>query len=181
MRLFIAVDFEPLRPILLAIQRQIADDITIRLKLASDYHCTLHFLGEVEKEKVSIIQQELSGISFSPFRLNLSSIGFFPSESVIQVIWIGLSPEQDIAGLAARIREKLGVLSSGSSKEFVPHITLARVKRLKDPEAALERIKAIAVEPAGIEIKKFHLLQSTLTPHGPEYRVIASFPKDGVN
>ena len=189
MRLFISLDFEPLRPVLKDIQDQvsdIADSDAFRLKPARSYHCTLLFLGEIGQENLAFIQQGLSEISFTPFYLKLDSIGFFPSGSSIQVIWVGLSPVGEIKELAKKVREATVYSLSGGkepnlegldNKEFIPHITLARVKPFKDAQAALEHLKAIRVKPALIEIKRFHLIQSTLTLQGPEYRVIASFPE----
>ncbi|MBI2138957.1 RNA 2',3'-cyclic phosphodiesterase [Candidatus Woesearchaeota archaeon] len=186
MRLFIALDFGSLKPTLKDIQNQVAGCDAFRLKLTASYHCTLLFLGEIGQGMLASIQQGLSEISFAPFYLNLGSIGFFPSRPFIEVIWIGLSPRGKIKELAEKIRETVSrVLSGGKepdtkrldNNEFIPHITLARVKQLKDAQAALERLKAVKVKPASIEIKRFQLIQSSLTPHGPEYRVIASFPE----
>ena len=58
-------------------------------------------------------------------------------------------------------------------KPFKPHLTLARIKKIKDIDTfnAFLRFKV----KQEFEVKGFSLMESNLTPLGPEYSTIETF------
>ena len=54
-------------------------------------------------------------------------------------------------------------------KNFKSHITLARVKFTKNKIQFTDNLKQINIPEKEFEIKKIHLIRSTLTPSGPVY------------
>ena len=61
----------------------------------------------------------------------------------------------------------------------MPHITLARVKHI-DPNRTsdfIEKLHKITTRKFKAGVEKFYLIASTLTPEGPQYEVIATYPR----
>ena len=58
---------------------------------------------------------------------------------------------------------------------FHPHVTLARVKFVKDKQDFIKSLKEIKIEKKSFEITEFKLIKSTLTGEGPIYEDLAVF------
>ena len=141
MRLFIAIEIpEEVKEHIGRIQEKIESKGKIRLVNKGQIHLTLKFLGEVQPDKAEKAKEELEKIKFEPFSAYLDSIGVFPSESYIRVVWIGLKPENDILKLQSSIDEKLKGLFK-KEKDFKAHVTLARVKLIDDKKEFVEQLK----------------------------------------
>ena len=132
MRLFIAIDIpKEIKDYLCGIQQKIVDSKNkIRLVNKDNMHLTLKFLGEVQPDKAEILNKNLKETPFKPFSVNLDSIGVFPSEDYIRVVWVGLKPEEPVLELQKNIDESLKQLFK-KEKDFKPHLTIARVKYIE--------------------------------------------------
>lgn len=171
MRAFIAIDLtEEIRNYLKEVQSRISNG---KLSLAKDFHLTLQFLGEVEEEKIPQIKKTLNQIKFKKFKINLSKMGVFPSENYIRVVWVGLTPEEEVTRLQKEIDESLKEFP-GDFK-FHPHITLARVKFIENKKEFLDKLKNIKIKQIEFEVNEFKLKRSTLTPEGPIYEDLGIF------
>lgn len=166
MRLFIAIDFNELKDYFFELQKLLPKNA--KLSLTRTFHITLKFLGEVQPDKVENMIDALKKIKFKSFSVVLDSIGIFPSENYIRVVWVGINPEEKVLELQKNIDEALKPMFK-KEKDFKAHITLARVKYLEDKKSFLEQLKNIKVENKKIEIKDFRLIRSTLTPKGAIY------------
>ncbi len=190
MRLFIAIDFNELKDYFAKLQDLLPKNAT--LSFTKTFHLTLKFLGEVQPDKVETIINDLKNIKFRQFPVFLDSIGIFPSENYIRVVWIGLNPEEKIMELQQNIDESLKRLFKcqkskisdhaqkfykflTKEKDFKAHITLARVKYPEDKKSFLEQLRKIKIENKKIEIKDFRLIKSTLNPKGPVYEDLYVF------
>lgn len=173
MRTFIALELpEEIKSYLLEMQKHINHQA--KLSYANDFHITLKFLGEVSEQQAEGIKKMLAEIRFEEFSTALSEIGFFPSEQYISVIWVGLKPDKEIYELQQKIDSRLADLFQKDDR-FKPHLTLARVKFIKDKVKFLRDLKKIRIEPKGFSVKNFKLIKSTLTPDGPVYEEIMTF------
>ena len=172
MRLFIAIDLGELDDYFLELQKQLPKNT--ELILVKSFHITLKFLGEIQPDKADEIVDLLKTIKFERFNVFLNSVGIFPTENYIKVVWVGLKPEDKILDLQHNIDESLKKLFK-KEKDFKAHITLARVKYPKDKKYFVENIKKIAVENKKIEIKDFRLIKSALTSKGPVYEDLEVF------
>ncbi len=172
MRLFIALDCSAVAPYQKELQEQLKP--FLRGSFSKDAHLTLKFLGDVADSKVEHVTTQLQAVTVKPFQLRLSRLGFFPSEKYIRVIWLGVEPHEPVVELQKRVDE---VFQKDFSKEkdFVPHLTLARVKHIPDRTAFLEKVQQLKIEPQAITVNKIHLMKSVLTPQGAEYSVVATF------
>ena len=176
MRLFIAIEIpEDIKEYISKIQEEI--DTTknkIRFVNKAQIHLTLKFLGEVQPDKIEHIKEDLKKTKFEKFSAYLDSVGVFPSESYIRVIWIGLKPEEPVLELQKTIDENLKK-SFKKEENFRPHLTLARVKYIDDKENFINKLKKIKIENKKIDVNNFKLVKSILTPKGPVYEDLEVF------
>jgi len=173
MRLFIAFDVPAgIKEYLHGIQEKLNGNALF--SMTREFHMTLKFLGEVPEENISKIAESLKEVRFKPFKTSLDNIGFFPSGDYIRVVWVGLNPFEEIIWLQQQVDSSL---STQFQKEgnFKPHITLARVKLVKNKEAFLRNLKSIKMLSQEFEVSEFKLIKSTLTPQGPVYEDIETF------
>lgn len=174
MRLFIAIEVpEEIYSYFLELQKQI-DINSAKIVFTRSFHLTLKFLGDVSEDKEDRIIDSLKKIKFEPFSAELGSIGVFPGENYIRVVWIGLEPKNKINELQQKIDNVLTDLFP-KEKKFHPHITLGRVKFVKDKKGFIEALKKMNVEKKDFWVNEFKLIKSTLTPEGPVYEVLKQF------
>lgn len=172
MRLFIAIDFNNLKDCFIHLQSLLPKNA--KLSYTKAFHLTLKFLGEVQPNNADGIINILKNIKFRHFHVFLDSIGVFPSENYIRVVWVGLEPEDKILELQRSIDESLKDLFK-KERDFKAHITLARVKYPEDKKLFVEQLKKIKAENKEIEVNQFKLIKSTLNPKGPIYEDLAIF------
>ena len=174
MRLFIAIEIpEDVKDYISGIQGKIGYE-GIRLVKKEQMHLTLKFLGGVQPEKAEKVKEWLKKIKFEPFSMFLDSMGVFPNENYIRVVWIGLKPEDEILRLQKDIDEKLKKLFK-KEKGFKAHITLARVKFIEDKKGFVEKLKKIKIEKKRIDVNNFKLIRSNLSPKGAVYENVEEF------
>jgi len=174
MRLFIAFDIsDEAKEELLKAQSELKK-ADAKLTLAKEFHLTLKFLGEVEDKKVDEIKDRLSKVRFEQFDAELDGTGVFPTEDYIRVVWVGLEPKDKITTLQQKIEEALLGMFLKDTR-FHPHLTLARVKFVKDKKGFIEKLKKIKMEKKAFSLSIFKLIKSTLTPKGPVYEVLEEF------
>lgn len=174
MRLFIAIDLDN-EEYFKDIQKQI-DSENAKINLTKAYHLTLKFLGEVSAAKVQKIKEALNKINLESFKIKTTKIGVFPNANFVRVIWIGMEPENEIIELKNKVDDCLSDLFR-KEKDFKPHLTLARVKFVKDKGKFIENLRKIKIEEKEFEIKNIKLIRSTLTPDGPVYEDLLVIPK----
>ena len=150
--------------------------IMARFVEPENLHLTLKFLGEVSEKELEKIKEKLSEIKQEGFDVLLGKIGFF-SPNFVKVIWIELlCKENEIQRLQGQIENKLEEIGFMKEKrEFQSHITLARVKSLRDRQGFLDFIEKTEVKKIDFKVKSFKLISSELTPEGPIYKTIQEF------
>lgn len=139
-------------------------------------HVTLKFLGSLHpslQEGVAAACEAVAeGLPAAP--IVVSGFGAFPSARRARVLWAGIQDEQNLlARLTGRLDEELQTLGmSPESREFTPHLTLARLKVPSDVRTALA---AVGFTSAPVLLSTFHLFRSHLSPKGARYEVLQSF------
>ncbi|MFH0936125.1 MAG: RNA 2',3'-cyclic phosphodiesterase [Candidatus Woesearchaeota archaeon] len=176
MRTFIAIELpKEIREYLTEIQKQIgSENAKIKWVAKKHLHLTLKFLGEISEKRIELLKELLGKIKFKRFEVNLSSLGVFPNEKKINVIWIDLKPAGKIIELQQKIDSEL-LNNFPKEQRFYAHLTLGRVKFVKNKEALLEKIKNVKIEPKEFEINEFKLIKSDLTKDGPVYTVLVTY------
>jgi len=96
-----------------------------------------------------------------------------------QVIWVGVEEQGDsLSRLWNAVRFAVTQLGyKTEERDFLPHITIGRVKKKMSPEnVESETEKFFSPAPILQTIDQFSLYQSRSTPHGPRrYEAIETF------
>ncbi len=141
-------------------------------------HLTLKFLGNVKPSDIKTIQKCMEkSVSYIPqFSLVATSIGVFPSVKKTRVIWSGIKGDIQnlnalVKGIEFQLFEHLDIPTE--KKRFLPHLTLARLKRSVDPKKMTNLIKECKGEVSDeFIVSKIHFVQSKLKSSGATHEII---------
>ena len=140
-------------------------------------HLTLRFLGATPPQQVPLVRKALAEAcaASEPFTLTINKIGVFGSHYRPEVVWLGFEHFEPFRELFDMLEPKL--LACGfdpNGGNFVPHITLGRIKGLHDKRRFWEVIAEVrrAAVSQALEINTLNLYQSFLHKDGPEYRTL---------
>jgi 2'-5' RNA ligase len=183
-RCFIAIELnQDAREQLSRIQKRLKASLpghAVRWTPPANVHLTLHFLGDVQTDRIDLVGQILQNVGavFSPFSLTLANLGTFPNTRRPRIVWVSVSGETE---RLVRLQTELGTeLQKGigfrpESRPYSPHLTIGRVKK----DIAQERLHELGrhLEAAGstvghlteLRVERIHLIRSDLTPAGPIY------------
>lgn len=142
-------------------------------------HLTLKFLGEISNSEINRLSELLNETDFEKFELELEDLDYFPTKEYPRIVWLSLKPKKDIEKLYTLVDEKLKqakIFSKiGKEDKFVPHVTVARVKYIRDKNKFAENLKKISIKKQKFEVSSFQLKKSTLTSKGPIYETLREF------
>ncbi len=176
MRLFIGIDLnDEVRDYLYNIEKTIGNSqARVSWMVKKNLHITLKFLGEIGDSKVEELRERLRKIKFSKFKLKLDRFGVFPDEKYIRVIWVGVNPVDKLNELQRKVDEETLDFSI-EKMEFIGHLSLGRVKSIKNKEGLLREIKGIEVQNLEIDVNEFKLFKSVLSKDGAKYFEIEKY------
>lgn len=174
MRLFIAI---PLPADIKDFLTQMKDkSLPIKWSKPENYHLTLRFIGEVNKERCNSICEQLKSVRRDElFELKLSGLGAFPNTDKPRVIWSGVDPEKPVEDLYINIEKALRCIDEKSDeKTYHPHVTIGRVKKpvpeiqgyLRDNQSSSSR---------RFRVDRFCLYESELRKEGAVHTVIETY------
>ena len=175
-RLFVAIrPPAPIRAILLAAMGGISG---ARWQSEDQLHLTLRFVGEVDRHLAEDIHAALGAIHLAPFEIALNGIGAFDRRGWPDAVWAGVSPHEPLKALHKKVDAALTRVGvAPDQRAFLPHITLARLKRSSGPVGnLLEQAGGLASPPFTID--HFALFESTLTPEGAVYSTVERYRLD---
>ena len=76
--------------------------------------------------------------------------------------------------LQRQIDEKLKDLFK-PEKRFMSHLTIARIKEIKNKKRFLKELPNIKIPKIKFQIDNFYLMKSMLTSAGPKYEIISEY------
>lgn len=184
-RCFIAIEIEDSKTFMeiLKVKKELIDlDLGIKPVEDENIHLTLRFLGEIPPSSVEIMKNILLGLSkvAKKFEMEVKGLGAFPSIRNPRVLWVGVDKgAEELYNIRKYIdneilrRNLTDVRREGV--EFKPHITLARIKSLKNIRLLYDFYQRYCNFVFGVSpVTKIKLKQSILRPQGPIYRDIIS-------
>jgi len=135
-------------------------------------HITLKFLGDVKKNQVKKMCEDLDDVvkKHSQFNFTLDGVGYFGKRNDIRVVWIGVKEGIDpFKSLMKDVQEKLNYIRKDEHKP-VPHLTIARVRHAHENESLGNELDKIRhVKFGDIRVKEVKIKRSVLTKKGPIY------------
>lgn len=144
-------------------------------------HLTLKFLGNIPSKRVAEItkaMEEAAGV-ISPFYMEISGLGAFPSLRQVRVFWVGINGEMDkLSQLQQNIDSALAVLGfAKEERSFMPHLTLARIREGASPPERRsfgELVGSTIFEDKyPVAVEAVRLMRSQLTPTGAIYTCLS--------
>jgi 2'-5' RNA ligase len=178
-RLFVALELPPpVRDALLAAMPMFGGGIAgARWQRDDQLHLTLRFIGEVDRHQTQDIAAALALVNFHRFSLSLGHPGTFDRRGRIDTLWVGVTPQHEVAALAKQIDSALSRIGlQPETRAFLPHITVARISRSAgrlDGFAAVPPVLPMPATPW--DVTGFSLWESSLGHDGANYAVIESY------
>ncbi len=141
-----------------------------------NYHITMRFAGDIGDAEASSFADALSNIDFDSFNIELSGLGSFGGNKP-RAIWAGLKPcaQLDLLQKAHERAARIAGLPP-EKRNFVPHITIARLRNVSPFHVAeyLARYGGFLSSP--FEVSRFVLFSSRPNQGGGPYLVEELYP-----
>ena len=136
-------------------------------------HLTFHFFGEIPLDKIHLIQTGLNDILGRKFPVNLriNEVSFFKRKHKPAVLFAKIEPNKALTDLYHTIQDRLcqNRLIAEKNTRFVPHITLARIKKVQpDFDTKITSLKP--ENPIIINEVTPEIIESILAPEGALYK-----------
>ena len=182
-RCFVAIPFSP-PPVLaqtVAVLRSDFEEDRIRWVPLDQLHLTLRFFGDITSEAAGEVARRLED-TFSrdcAFYVEVCGLDLFYDRGKRPVVlWAGMGSDKQLTHMRGRLDEALeGIGLPGINKRFKPHLTLARIKELRDGIAFRDRLAPFSREVFGrVGVERIILYRSILKQHGPDYHVLKEVP-----
>ncbi|MBN2637519.1 MAG: RNA 2',3'-cyclic phosphodiesterase [Bacteroidales bacterium] len=181
-RLFVAIKIIPDEQFLSVYYSLKREMVLDKLKWVEpqNFHLTLKFLGNTATDKIPAITKALNDVAkiHQNFSFALDKTGLFGSRYRPRVLWFGSDPVSE--SLIALGEDVLNGLDQAGfqrdSQNFVPHLTIARIKQVVRKEAFQKTVLKHQNDfIQQVSVDSFYLFESILKPQGPEYKIIRTF------
>ena len=173
-RLFVAIRPPPaIRKLLLGAMGGIGG---ARWQGDDQLHLTLRFIGEVDRHRAGDVHAALGAVHQPPFDLVLNGIGAFERRGFADAVWAGVAPHAPLRALHKKVDAALGRVGvAPDERAYLPHITLARLKRGAGPVGNLLEQSGGLTSPA-FTVDSFALFESDLTEEAAVYSIVERYP-----
>ena len=174
-RTFIAVDFDNPQIVSRAqeVQRKLMESgVVMKPVEPKNLHVTLWFFGELDPSRLRLVLENAKQVKFKPFKVEVKGVGYFPGGSRVNVIWLGIDdPSNGLKNILDQLLEKLTRLGFRyDDRGFTPHLTIGRVKYVKNKQAVLRTLSELKEMYFGEQrVDRFEVKKSVLTQRGPIY------------
>ncbi len=146
-------------------------------------HFTLKFFGDIDKDKIfevkNCILKVLNEINFKDNfsnEISIKGLGTFPNKNYMKVLWVGCENSEFITKLHDALDLEFKKIGFKLDKQFKTHITIGRIRNLKDKNEFKSKIEKLEnFEIGNMNIEKISLKISELTSKGPIYSNIKVF------
>ena len=166
------------------LKRNLQHEKYINYVKTNQIHLTLKFVGETAEEDVRPIIEACKkvAVQHQPFLMDFDRLGIFGSNGTPRVLWLGMNDQpQALFDLEADILDAFDGLGYMRDRQnFVPHLTICRIKSLVDKKFFEQIYHGIEQKTyLHTEVRELVYFQSFLQPTGPFYKVLAKMPLGG--
>ena len=183
-RLFLAIPIKTADngfvPLIDGLKRQLAHEKRINWVRPLNIHLTLKFIGDTPNEDIPKIIEAVEEMlkNHKSFTMDFNRTGIFGSRYAPRVLWMGMNETpQELYNLeedTLTAFDKLGYLRD--RQNFVPHITLGRIKELCEKQYFQKIVSSIEQKSyIKQEVNEIILFQSILRPEGATYKELKKF------
>lgn len=136
---FIAVDLDDEKVVsrIRSFQKKLSNEGIAEIQLTKEFHITLNFLGKLQWGEVYRIKNKLRNIDMVSFQVLLRGVKYFPSAKLlVRILWIDVKGSKIYA-----LMEKVRSITLNPCVEELPHITIARVRKINNIGKLMRFIK----------------------------------------
>jgi 2'-5' RNA ligase len=183
-RLFLAIPIQTenngFAPLVDDLRRRLSHEKMINWVKPTNIHLTLKFIGETPPQDETKIIDAVTKVleNQKSFTIDFNRTGIFGARYAPRVLWLGM---QQTPGELLNLEEKIltafddiGYLRD--RQNFVPHLTLGRIKDLCEKQYFQKVVQAIEQKSyIRQEVNEIILFQSILRPEGAVYKVVKSW------
>lgn len=181
-RTFIALKVEPGPAFIESIKTmksELSGEPAVRWVGVNKLHLTLKFIGDTSAFQVNEIKKVLGemAMQYPPFTFRLEGLGFFKNKGLPRVLFANIHEKGVLEQLAVEMETRLTELGfEPERRPFKPHLTLARIKFLKNRDAFFRVVESNKNRvQQEVRINEIIFFQSILKPSGPVYRALEVF------
>ena len=180
-RLFLAIPINTenngFAPLVDDLRKRLAHEKMINWVRPTNIHLTLKFIGETPPQDEPKIIDAVSKVleNQKSFTMDFNRIGLFGSRYAPRVLWLGMqqTPEELLNLEEAVLTAFDNIGYQRDRQNFVPHLTLGRIKDLCEKQYFQKVVQAIEQKSyIHQEVKEVILFQSILRPEGAVYKVM---------
>ena len=183
-RIFIAINLpEKIKKELSKFKDQFSD-LPAKWVEKENLHITLAFLGYIRDEdlpKIIEITKKVAS-NYSPFQIKIVKVAFFPPKVFPpRMIWAIGEKNETLFKLQENLKNSLSEINipqlTEEEKGFIPHITLARIRKWEIRQMEREEIPQIDEDlELEFEVNSIDIMESHLKRSGPEYILLQKIP-----
>ena len=153
----------------------------VKLVERENLHVTLKFLGDINAEMVEKVSGVAKSSTVGKFLMQVKGSGVFPNQKMPRVLWAGVGEGSGkVTSIFSQLDTGIAKLGYPEERNFTPHITVGRVKSLRNKDGLLEALNRFSSENFGeMMIDKIILKRSILSSSGPVYSNLKEVPLQG--
>ena len=180
-RLFLAIPINTenngFKPLLDGLRRSLSHEKQINWVRPTNIHLTLKFIGETPPQDEPKIIEAVAKVleNQKSFTMDFNRTGIFGSRYAPRVLWLGMqqTPEELLNLEEAVLTAFDNIGYQRDRQNFVPHLTLGRIKDLCEKQYFQKVVHAIEQKTyIHQEVKEIILFQIILRPDGAVYKVV---------
>jgi RNA 2',3'-cyclic 3'-phosphodiesterase len=141
-----------------------------------NYHITMRFVGDIPDAQAHHFADALSDVHFDSFDVQLSGLGSFGGNKP-RALWAAVKPSPALE-LLQRANERAARLAGipPETRNFVPHVTLARLRNVSPYAVAEYLARHGGFFSAPFTVSRFVLFSSRPNQGGGPYLVEEGYP-----
>jgi len=181
MRSFIAFDLDNdsvLNRLAAAQKMLIQTNADLKLVEPKNIHVTVRFLGLISPDMVEKVHAAMKNIKFTPFNIQISGLGVFPTINYPRVVWAGITDgAQQLKSIFEQLEPQIHDLGFAPDPNgFSPHLTIARVRSGANKQRLVDLVQRQENYDFGnIRADCLRLKKSQLSPKGPIYSTLKEY------
>ncbi len=143
-----------------------------------DFHITLRFVGDVPEDVAEDVDEALQTVAFDPFAIEIEGVGVFGGAKP-HALWAGVRPSEALRNLQAHHESAMRRAGlKPETRNYTPHITLARLRAVDAPEAyRFVETNNLFATPR-FEVQRFVLFSARTSTGGGPYVAERVYPPE---
>jgi 2'-5' RNA ligase len=150
----------------------------LKLVEPKNIHITVRFLGATSPETVEKVYAAMKNVKFTPFNIQLTGLGVFPTMNYPRVVWAGITDgAEQLKSIFEQLEPQIHDLGFAPDPNgFSPHLTIARVRSGANKQRLVDLVqRQESFDFGNIRADCLRLKKSQLSPRGPIYSTLKEY------